>query len=327
MQYGTIKGVDKKVSRFIIGTMDFRDEKGSKEDFARLDKAFEMGINTIDTAQGYGFPNIGASELAIGKWMESRGNREQVVLTTKGCHPNMFRTKVHSYDLSADLFDSLAKMKTDYIDVYYLHRDDIHTTVKELMDTLNWHYREGRIRAFGVANWSYERIREANEYARANGLQPMVVAEEHYSLAEMIEDPFIKGSGTVSGPNYKEARKWFADNDIPIASYSSLSGGFLSGRITRKLFEENPDSINPGTRRAYCYDVNFRRLERAQQMAKEKGCTVAQICLAYTMSGEMDVYPIIGAVNEEEIRSSVEALDIKLTQAECDWLDLTSDEK
>lgn len=234
---------------------------------------------------------------------------------------------MHAFDLSADLFDSLAKMKTDYIDVYYLHRDDIHTTVAELMDELNWHYKEGRIKAFGAANWSYERIAEANAYARANGLQPMVIAEEHYSIAEQINDPFRQGSGTVSGPKNAKARKWFVENNIPIASYSCLSGGFLSGRVTREQFEADPESVHRGMRHAYCYDINFRRLERVEQLAKEKGCSVAQIALAYTMSGELDVFPIIGARTPEEVQSCVEALDIHLTQAECDWLDLTSDER
>gem|GEM_PF-1760816 len=257
------------------------------------------------------------------------GDRQiyDVVLTTKGCHPNFWRNRVHAFDLSADLFDSLAKMKTDYIDVYYLHRDDIHTTVAELMDELNWHYKEGRIKAFGAANWSYERIAEANAYARANGLQPMVIAEEHYSIAEQINDPFRQGSGTVSGPKNAKARKWFVENNIPIASYSCLSGGFLSGRVTREQFEADPESVHRGMRHAYCYDINFRRLERVEQLAKEKGCSVAQIALAYTMSGELDVFPIIGARTPEEVQSCVEALDIHLTQAECDWLDLTSDER
>lgn len=325
MQYGTIKGVDKKVSRYIMGTMNITDASGNAEDFKRLDDAFEMGINVLDTAQGYGYPNIGACELALGKWMESRGNREQIVLTTKGCHPNMWRTRVHSFDLETDLFDSLAKMKTDYIDVYYLHRDDPDTPVSEIMDCLNKHYRAGRIRAFGTANWSYERIREANEYALANGLQPLSISEEHYSVAEQIGDPFIKGSGSISGPKYAAARKWHADNGIPIASYSCLSGGFLTGRITRESFAADPDSVPQSCRIGYCYDVNFTRLERVAQLAKEKGFSIAQIAMAYTMSGEMDVFPIIGVANHAELLSTIEALDIKLSKAECDWIDLSAD--
>jgi len=329
MQYGSIKGVKKKVSRYIIGTGQFgsTDPKGTPEEFAKLDKAYEMGINTIDTAQGYGYPNVGVSEILVGQWIAAHGVREDVVLTTKGCHPNFFRTKVHGFDLSADLFDSLAKMKTDYIDVYYLHRDDPNTPVSEIMDTLYWHYKEGRILSYGVANWSYERIKEANEYAAANGIPPLVIAEEHYSNAEQIKDPFISGSGTISGPKYAEARKWFADNDIAIASYSPLSGGFFSGRVSRELFEKDPESIHGGVRVGYCYDVNFDRLERTEQLAKELGCSVPQVVLAYIMTGELDVYPIIGANNEAEIISCVEALDIKLTKQQRDWIDLTSDER
>jgi len=322
MQYGAVKGVDKKFSRYVMGTMGFRDRKATDEYFERLDKAFEHGITAIDTAQGYG---MGVSEMTVGAWMESRGVRDQIVLTTKGCHPNPWRSRVHFYDLCSDLFDSLQKLKTDYIDIYYLHRDDPNTSVAEIMETLNWHYKEGRVKAFGVANWQYERVKEANEYACAHGIPELSIAEEHYSIAEQIADPFRQGSGTVSGPKYAEARKWYAENNIPIASYSTLSGGFLTGRITRELVETNPDAIDNGTRVAYCHEINFKRLDRCEQMAKEKGISIAQVALAYSMSSDMDVYPIIGAANEAEIISSVEALDVKLTKAECDWLDLTTD--
>ena len=322
MQYGKIRGIDKPVSRFLVGTADFRPPRDFDKYFAKLDKVFDYGINIIDTAEGYG-----SSEMAIGQWMKARGNREKVIITTKCCHPSPWRKRVTDYDMASGIANSLAKLQTDYIDVILLHRDDPDVPVEEIMGWLEKHYRAGRIRAIGVANWQYERIKEANDYARANGMPEIVLAEEHYSIAEQIADPFGSGSGSVSGPKYKEARKYFADEQIPIASYSSLSGGFLSGRISRELLEKDPESIDQGVRNAYCHEVNFKRLDRAIELAKEKGITVAQVGLAYTMSSDMDVYPIIGALNDAEIISSIEAMDIKLTKAEQDWVDCTSDER
>jgi len=322
MNYGKIKGIDKKFSRYVLGTMEFNNADKSDAYFAKLDQAFELGINVIDTAVGYGG---GVSEFTIGKWMESRGNREEVVITTKGCHHRPWRHRVNRYDMGSDILDSLAKLKTDYIDIFYLHRDDVSVPVSEVIDALNEHYQAGRIRAAAVANWSYERVKAANEYAEENGLIGLSLSEEHYSIAEQIADPFGWGSGTISGPKYAEAREYYADKNLPVASYSTLSGGFITGRITRELLATNPDSINEGTRNAYCHEINFKRLDRATELAKEKGVSIAQIGLAYAMSGDMDVYPIIGAMNKEEIISSIEALDIHLTKAECDWVDLTTD--
>ena len=327
MEYGTIKGINKKVSRYFVGTMSMTSYEPTPEELQRLDRAFEAGMNVLDCAQGYGYPNLGSTEVALGKWINSRGIRDQVVLTTKGCHPNPFRTRVHAYDIDSDLFDSLAKMKTDYIDMYYLHRDDVNTPVSELIDKLNEHIRAGRVLAIGVTNWSYERIKEANEYAKATGQVGFTLSESHYSIAEQLDEPFAPGSGTISGPKYEEARRWYKENDIPVASYSTLSGGFVTGRITRESYKADPESVSRSVRVAYCHDINFTRLERTAILAKEKGVTIAQIGLAYAMTGELDVYPIIGAANIEEIESSIAALDIKLTAAERSWIDLTSDER
>lgn len=327
MEYGKIKGIDLKASRYVIGTMNITDPSGNDADLKRLDEAFEKGINMIDVAASYGYPNEGATEVAVGKWIESRGIRSQVILSTKGCHPNMFRTRVHSYDMKADLYDSLARLKTDYVDILYLHRDDLSVPVSEIMDTFYEFYKAGIVRAFGTANWTYERIKEANEYAAAHGIPQLAISEEHYSIAEQLGEPFALGSGSFSGPRYAAARQYHIDNNIPVASYSCLSGGFLTGRITRDGFRANPDSVPQSVRNGYCYDVNFDRLERTEQLAKEKGYSTAQIAMAYTMCSGMDVYPIIGALNSAELDSSIEALDIKLTQAECDWIDLTSDNR
>jgi len=322
MYYSNIKGFEKKCSRFILGTMEFNNPEKTADYFEMLDFAFENGINTIDTAAGYG---RGVSETVIGQWMAERGNRDEILLTTKCCHHLPYRHRVNVYDMGSDLLNSLAKMKLDYIDVLYLHRDDVNTPVSDIIDAINVHYQAGRFKAAAAANWSYERIKAANEYAEANGLIGFSMAEEHYSIAEQIADPFGWGSGTISGPKYAEARAYYVEKNLPIASYSTLSGGFITGRITRELLEKDPDSINPGTRVAYCHEVNFKRLDRAAELAKQKGVTIAQIGLAYAMCGEMDVYPIIGARNKEEVISSLEALEIKLTKEECDWVDCTID--
>ena len=335
MQYGKIKGVDKKASRFIIGTMNINDPSARPDQLARLDDAWEQGVNVLDSAYSYGAPNVGATEIALGKWLLSRKiNRDDIVITTKCGHPDyidfdpfLSRSTLHDYDMEMQLNTSLTKLHTDYVDVLYLHRDDPDTTIAEIIDTLNKFKKQGKVLAFGAANWNYDRIKEANDYAAATGQQGFSIVEEHYSLAEMIGDPFRAGSGSVSGPKYAETRKYLIEEGIPVASYSALSGGFCTGRFTREAFAANPESFPEGVRVGYCGDDNFTRVERAAVLAKEKGVSVAQICMAYTMFGALDVFPIIGAANHDELMSTLAAADTVLTQAECDWMDLTSDER
>ena len=335
MQYGKIKGIDKKASRFIIGTMFINDPSGRPEHLERLDDAWEQGVNVLDSAHSYGFPNIGSTEVALGKWLLSRKiNRDDIIITTKCGHPRYFdqepflmRSAVHAFDMESELHDTLTKLHTDYVDVLYLHRDDPETPVSEIIDTFNKFKKQGKVLAFGAANWQYDRIKEANDYAEATGQQGFSIVEEHYSLAEMIGDPFRAGSGSLSGPKYAEARRYLIEKGIPVASYSALSGGFCTGRITREAFRNDPESIPEGVRVGYCVDDNFTRVERAAVLAAEKGVSVAQICMAYTMFGDLDVYPIIGAANHAELESTLAAAGMTLTKAECDWMDLTSDER
>ena len=222
MEYTKIKGLDKKCSRFIIGTMTISDPNGPEEEYKKLDDAWEQGVNVIDAAHSYGFPRIGSTEIALGKWWRDRGiNREDMVITTKCAHPRYFdmkpflqRTAVHSYDMESELHDSLTKWHTDYVDVLYLHRDDPNTTVAEIIETLNKFKKQGLVKVFGAANWQVDRIKEANDYAEAHGLQGFGIVEEHYSLAEMVGDPFMQGSGSLSGPKYKEAINYLVGQGI-----------------------------------------------------------------------------------------------------------------
>jgi aryl-alcohol dehydrogenase-like predicted oxidoreductase len=198
MQYGTVEGVDKPVSRLVLGTMIISVQEPERS-FALLDAVLELGGNTLDTAHGYAGGN---SERGIGQWMAERGNREQVVVITKGCHHNADRKRVTPYDLAADLHDSLARLQTDYIDVYLLHRDDPDLPVGPIVEALNEHWQAGRIRAFGGSNWTHGRIQEANEYADAHGLRPFTASSPNYGLAEQVLDPWgpeRRGAGLVPG--------------------------------------------------------------------------------------------------------------------------------
>lgn len=321
MEYGSIGNSKKPVSRLVLGTMGMVDREDLTADFERLDAALEMGIQTLDTAMGYG---RGTTEIALGKYFKSRGNRDDVYLISKACHPSPWRRRVTTFDLSADLHDALAKMGTDRIDLYMLHRDDPSVPVSDLMDTLDRHRREGKILDYGVSNWTIARIEEANAYARANNMPELAANSPGFSLAMQYREPWAPGCVTISGPENREARAWLAKKGMPVLAYSSMARGLFSGRVSRELCRTNPEQVDPVCMKAYCGEENFLRLERAAELAERKGATLPQIALAFVLRGDMNAFAIIGAENREEMISSVQALEVKLTAEERAWMDLES---
>ena len=168
MRYDEVRGVGKRVSRLVQGTIMLRSEE-LEPGLELLDAVYGLGCNSFDTAHVYGG---GEGERVLGQWIESRGVRDEVVILTKGAHHNADRRRVTPFDIASDLHDSLARLRTDYVDLYLLHRDDPSVPVGPIVEALNEHLTAGRIRAFGGSNWSAERIRKANEYAKAHGLVP-----------------------------------------------------------------------------------------------------------------------------------------------------------
>src|SRR4051812_14754926 len=141
MRYGTLPGIDKPISRLVQGTImiNSRDIDGS---FRLLDDVFALGCTTFDTAHVYG---SGDCERTLGRWVKERGLRDKVVVITKGAHPNADRKRVTPFDITSDLNDSLARLKVDKIDLYLLHRDDPSQPVGPIVETLNQHYKAGKI--------------------------------------------------------------------------------------------------------------------------------------------------------------------------------------
>ena len=319
MKFGTVAGIDKPVSRVVMGTMIITAREMDRS-LALLDAAVAEGYNALDGAHIYGG---GESERAMGQWMQSRNCREQVVVITKGCHPNGDRARVTPFDLAADLHDSLARLKTGYIDLYMLHRDNPAVPVGEIVDALNEQLRAGRIRAFAGSNWSHERLAEGNAYARRRGLPGFAASSPNYSLA-IAFDAAWTGCTSARGPGAVGAEEWYRTTQTPLFAWSSLARGLFSGRTDRTNAETTMDA---GGRRAFAYEENFKRLDRANLLAKEKGCTVTQIALAWIMTGPLNVYALTGAASREECRANAAALEIPLTARERDWLDLCGDER
>jgi aryl-alcohol dehydrogenase-like predicted oxidoreductase len=322
MQYGNVPGVPKPISRLVQGSVMIN-SKQLEQSFALLDGVLEQGCTTFDTAHGYGGGDV---ERTFGRWVRERGVRDQIVIIGKGAHHNQDRQRVTPFDITADLHDSLARFKLDFIDLYLLHRDDPSQPVGPIVEVLNAHQRAGKIGAFGGSNWSVARIQEANAYAAENGLQPFVASSPNFSLAVQKQAPW-ENCVSISGPAGAEERAWYQESQMPLFFWSSLSGGFFSGRFRRDnldTFETYLDKLCVAT---YCTEENFQRLDRVQTLAEEKGLSIPQVALAYVLNQPLNAFALVGCATPAEFKANHEASELKLTPAELAWLSLEADER
>jgi aryl-alcohol dehydrogenase-like predicted oxidoreductase len=316
MKYGRIEEIEKPISRVVQGTLacTTEDQVGTNK---LLDAAFKYGINTFDKAHTYG---TGKNERSVGRWFNERGIRDEIVIIGKGCHHSLDRERVTPFDISADIHDSLARFQTDYIDLYLLHRDNPSVPVGPLMERLHQHKEAGHILAYGGSNWSHDRIVEANAYAAENDLTPFRASSPNFSLAYQAKEPW-ENCISISGPNGIAARSWYETQQMPLFVWSSLAGGFFSGRFRPDNLDTFDNYFDKLCVEVYCFDENWERLARAEGLATEKGVSTARIALAYVLNQPLEIYAVTGGRTEDEIRDNVETADFLLTAEELTWLE------
>ncbi|TBL70922.1 aldo/keto reductase [Paenibacillus thalictri] len=307
MKHISIEGSSKTVSQLIMGGDHFSE---SKYDLVSslLDTFLANGGNTVDTAHQYG--EDGASEKAIGRWMKERGNREQVVILTKGAHHDETGRRVNPQAITHDITESLKRLQTDYLDMWALHRDDPNVPVEVVIDVLNEHMNAGRIRAIGASNWSYERIQAANEYARSQGMKGFTFSSTNLSLAKMIVP---RWEGCVAADEATCA--WHAKTGLPLLSWSSLGGGFMAGRFSPEQ-RDNEEMV-----RTYYSEANWQRLERTKELAAQKGIPFVQLALAYVLHQPFPTCALVAAYSAQELHNNLAATDTTLSPEEVRWLE------
>jgi aryl-alcohol dehydrogenase-like predicted oxidoreductase len=309
MKQTTIPGVKKAISQLFLGSMVFSPDRMDFS-FSMLNQFFDAGGNAIDTAHGYGG---GGSEIVIGTWMTMRNNRSDVFVLDKGGHPNgrVPRPRLSPEELERDIRESLTRLRTDYIDLYVLHRDDPGIPVGTIIDFLNQEIGAGRLRAIGASNWEHQRIQQANDYAIEHGLKGFVASSSNLSLAVPME-PMWAGVLSVS----QEAWNWHREKQFPLMPWSSQAGGFFSGAFTPEN-RENENMV-----RVYYNNDNFERLNRAQALGEQNGASAIQIVLAYVLHQPFPIFPLIGPRTPDELTSSLGGMEIELSDEQMCWLNL-----
>ncbi len=323
MKYSTIPGIDKPVARLLQGTVmlsaDNRDDN-----FRLLDTCFEKGFTAFDSAHGYG---AGACETELGAWITSRGLRDQVVILTKCAHPYQGEPdRVRPDFIRSDLQESLERLQTDYIELYLLHRDSRGYPVGEIVDVLNEFKDAGHIGAFGGSNWLGDRVKAANDYAAAKGKTPFTVSSPQFSVAEMIKPPW-HGCTSVSGVQGEADRAYYDENEMSLFTWSSLAGGFMTGKFTRDNLDSFESYWDTNPIGAYAYESNFQRLDRVLELAADKGASPAQISVAYVLSSNPRYHAIVANWKGAEAAINAAAADIELSPAEIAWLEMKTEEK
>lgn len=303
MVYSNIPGIEFPISNIIFGCCNpilINDEAGAEE---LLEVAFNNGFNIFDTAKVYG-----KSEEVLGRWMKTSGVRDKVAVVTKGCHPDI-TSRLNVECLMEDVESSLERLRTDYIDVYMLHRDDPNADILLLLGKLNEYVNKGIIRKIGVSNWTHKRIDEINKIARDNNLTGVSVSSPQMSPARQIRDPW--GGGCVSISWDDEAKRWYANHpEVVVFAYSCLGRGMFSGKADTKHLLKLWRSLDGAGRKGYWSIENIRRLREAERIAQENGKSVAQIAIAWCMSRGFKVFPICTMSSEERMLENIEAINI-----------------
>ncbi|MFC6163019.1 aldo/keto reductase [Kribbella jiaozuonensis] len=300
MTYGKVAGLDKDVSRLVMGV----DNQQTLPHAAVIfDDFVERGGTTFDTAYIYGG---GRGERLLGQWMKSRGNRDEVVVIGKGAHTPYCDPE----SITRQLNESLERLQTDHVDLYLMHRDNEEIPVSEFVDVLNEHFKAGRIKAFGGSNWSLERFDAANAYAEANSKQPFTLLSNHLSLARAYDVPWA-GCRHVSDD---ESQAWLRERQVALFPWSSQARGFFTGRAKPE------DTSDSELVRCFYSDENFRRLDRARELAKAKGVEPTAIALAWLLHQPYPVFPLIGPRHISETRTSTPGLSVSLTEDEVAYL-------
>ncbi|HRW07614.1 MAG TPA: aldo/keto reductase [Caldilineaceae bacterium] len=315
MKLTAIPQTDLTPSAICLGTSNFGAAIPQADAFTLLDAFVDQGGTFLDTAEVYANwrPDLprSISERTLGTWMAARGNRDRMIIGTKGGHPDlatMHISRLSPAEILYDLRSSLDRLQTDYIDLYWLHRDDPNRPVEEMVETLAAQVQAGTIRAFGCSNWSTDRMRAAWRYATDHAIPGFVANQPLWSLAQ--PNPAAFGMPGLAGMD-EEMYAFHQEVGWAVIPYTSQARGIFS-----KLAAGGEASLREGERKSYLNEVNRQRLVRVKEIAVQHNATVAQVVLAYLLWQSIPTIPVIGCRTAEQLVESLGALAVELTVEE-----------
>jgi aryl-alcohol dehydrogenase-like predicted oxidoreductase len=309
MEYANLGRSGLKVSRICLGMMSYGDPNWRQwilpEESGRpfIKCALEAGINFFDTSDMY---SLGVSEQILGRAVRDFASRDSVVIATKAYFPmsdDVNDRGLSRKHLMSAVDRSLARLGTDYIDVYQIHRDDPSTPIEETLRALDDIIRAGKVRYIGASSMAAWQFAKALYLADRRGWSRFVSMQNHYNLVYREEE--------------REMLPLCREEGIGVVPWSPLARGFLAGnRRSSDKGETARARTDKIAHDLYYRDSDFRIVERVVALAGQKGVTPAQIALAWLLHQPGVTAPIVGATKMDQLQQAIAALDVKLSDEE-----------
>jgi len=307
MEYSQFGRTELRVSQLCLGTMSMGSSawKGwvldEDDSIPILRRALDLGINFFDMADWY---SAGRNEQVVGRNLLRMSTRERLVLATKVYYPMSDDPNdrgLSRQHIAASIDRSLARMGTDYVDLYVIHAFDADTPVEETMAALHDTVRAGKVRYLGASTMYTWQFAKMNHVAALNGWTPFVNMQCQYNLLYREEE--------------REMFPYCRDQNIAVTSFSPLARGFLardagSARTTHDLYQE-----------FYGDEIDIEIARRVRELALRRGVSRAQVALAWVAGNSNHNIPIVGAAKTAHLEVAVEALGLRLDAAERSFLE------
>lgn len=312
MEYVKLGNSDLKVSRICLGCMGFGDSKNGQhswtldEDASReiIKHALEQGINFFDTAIGY---QNGTSEQYVGRAIRDFAKREDVVIATKflpRTKEEIERGVSTREHIENSLNQSLKNLGMDYVDLYIYHMWDYNAKLEEVMETLNDLVKSGKVRYIGISNCYAYQLAKANDLAEKNCWAKFISIQGHYNLIFREEE--------------REMARLCKEDNIAMTPYSPLA----SGRLAMKK-DETSKRLEEDSYAKFKYDATAEKdrkiIDRVEEVANKHGVSMSEVAIAWLL--EKVTAPVVGATKIKHIDTAVNAVNLKLTADEINYLE------
>jgi aryl-alcohol dehydrogenase-like predicted oxidoreductase len=314
MEYIRFGNTGMKVSRLCLGTMTYGNPTGrwkwsltEEESRPFIKKALELGINFFDSADIY---SHGVSEEIVGAALKDFARRDDVVIATKVFNPMSSAPNdggLSRKHIMNSIDNSLRRLKTDYVDLYQIHRWDYNTPIEETMEALHDVVKAGKARYIGASSMYAWQFAKALFTSDLHGWTRFVSMQPHYNLVYREEE--------------REMLPLCLDQKIAVIPWSPLARGLLTGKRTKERNETLRAKTDEFGKSLYYQDSDFDIVNRLTEIATKKGLPNAQVALAWMLTKPAITAPIIGASKPGHLEDAVAALSVKLTPEEIKLLE------
>jgi aryl-alcohol dehydrogenase-like predicted oxidoreductase len=311
------------VHRIVFGTAALSKSENPLE---LLDTAYEKGFRRFDLARTYG---LGESERIFGNWLKTRNiDRDDIDIITKGGmgmdrYGDPDRPLLTEDNLLEEVHDSMDTLNIDSIDLYMFHRDDERIGVDKFVQWVNGIVETGRIKRWGVSNWSFERFQAAYEYATENAYVPPSANSPQFSLAAPSCEIWPT-TQSISQPEHVEHIRWYQEKNVELLCWEVLAKGFMAKSDLWPQDEVDESSfdkpVERGTdewrvqrlQRAYCNPENYRRRDLAIKLADSSGLKLAQVAMLYPLAIGEHISVIFGSSKEDHLDDMISLQHLSL---------------